>query len=106
MQFPSGIEIDRVDEEVGMDVLTVCVGADQNFVSLIVLGQLQRGRVSGDRVDCFAFREALYHVIEQYTVRLVVEIPVTNCCPSNSVFLSCMVYRITALMHPVVWPRL
>lgn len=56
-----------------MDVLTVCVGADQNFVSLIVLGQLQRGRVSGDRVDCFAFREALYHVIEQYTVRLVVE---------------------------------
>lgn len=54
MQFPSGIEIDRVDEEVGMDVLTVCVGADQNFVSLIVLGQLQRGRVSGDRVDCFA----------------------------------------------------
>lgn len=73
MQFPSGIEIDRVDEEVGMDVLTVCVGADQNFVSLIVLGQLQRGRVSGDRVDCFAFREALYHVIEQYTVRLVVE---------------------------------
>ena len=48
MQFPSGIEIDRVDEEVGMDVLTVCVGADQNFVSLIVLGQLQRGRVSGD----------------------------------------------------------
>lgn len=51
MQFPSGIEIDRVDEEVGMDVLTVCVGADQNFVSLIVLGQLQRGRVSGDRVD-------------------------------------------------------
>lgn len=73
MQFPSGIEIDRFDEEVGMDVLTVCVGADQNFVSLIVLGQLQRGRVSGDRVDCFAFREALYHVIEQYTVRLVVE---------------------------------
>ena len=73
MQFPSGIEIDRVDEEVGMDVLTVCVGADQNFVSLIVLGQLQCGRVSGDRVDCFAFREALYHVIEQYTVRLVVE---------------------------------
>ena len=76
MQFPSGIEIDRVDEEVGMDVLTVCVGADQNFVSLIVLGQLQRGRVSGDRVDCFAFREALYHVIEQYTVRLVVRRPI------------------------------
>ena len=106
-----------------MDVLTVCVGADQNFVSLIVLGQLQRGRVSGDRVDCFAFREALYHVIEQYTVRLVVEplggheirvdrfrLTVDTCdqllAPRTRSFLSCMVYRITALMHPVVWPRL
>ena len=73
MQFPSGIEIDRVDEEVGMDVLTVCVGADQNFVSLIVLGQLQRGRVSGDRVDCFAFREALHHVIKHHATFLMVQ---------------------------------
>ncbi len=56
-----------------MDVLTVCVGADQDFVSLIVLGQLQRGRVSSDRIDRFVFREALYHVVEQHTVRFVVK---------------------------------
>lgn len=56
-----------------MDVLTVCVGADQDFVSLIVLGQLQRGRVSADRIDCFAFREALYHVVEQHAIGFVVE---------------------------------
>ena len=37
MQFPSGIEVDRVDEKVGMNVFPVCVGADQDFVSLIVL---------------------------------------------------------------------
>ena len=37
-----------------MDMVTVCVGTDQNFIALIVLGQLQRGRVSSDRVDCFA----------------------------------------------------
>ena len=72
MQFPSGIEIDRVDEEVGMDVLTVCVGADQNFVSLIVLGQLQRGRVSSDWIDRFVFWEALHHMVEQHAIRFVI----------------------------------
>ena len=31
VQFLSGIEVDGVDEEVGMDVFPVCVGTDQNF---------------------------------------------------------------------------
>ena len=56
-----------------MDVLPVCVGTDQNFVTLVVLGQLQRRRVRGDRADRFAFREALHHVVEQHTVRFVIE---------------------------------
>ena len=56
-----------------MDVFPVCVGADQNFVSLIVLSQLQCRRVSGGRVDRFALREALYHVVEQHSVGFVVE---------------------------------
>ena len=73
MQFLSGIKVDRVDEKVGMDVFPVCVGADKDFIALIVFGQLQRGRVSGDRVDCFAFWEALYHVVEQHTVGFVVK---------------------------------
>ena len=73
VQFLSGIEVDGVDEEVGMDVFPVCVGADQNFISLIVLSQLQRRRMGGDRVDRFAFREALHHVVEQHAIGFVIE---------------------------------
>ena len=40
VQFLSRIEVDGVDEEVGMDVFPVCVGTDQDFISLIVLSQL------------------------------------------------------------------
>ena len=72
MQFPSGIKVDGVDEEVGMDVVTVCVGADQNFIAFVVLSQLQSGRVSSDWIDRFVFWEALHHVVEQHTVRLVI----------------------------------
>ncbi len=73
VQLLSGIEVDRVNEEVGMDVFPVCVGADQNIITLIVLRQLQRRRVSGDRIDCFAFGEALYHVVEQHAIGFAVE---------------------------------
>ena len=37
VQFPASVEVDGVDEEVGMDVFSVCVGTDQDFISLIVL---------------------------------------------------------------------
>ena len=51
VQFLSRIEVDGVDEEVGMNVFPVCMGADQDFISLIVLSQLQCRRMGGDRVD-------------------------------------------------------
>lgn len=54
-----------------MNVFPVCVGADQNFIAFIVLSQLQCRRMSGDRIDRFAFREALHHVVEQYAVGFV-----------------------------------
>ena len=73
VQFLSRVEVDGVNEEVGMDVFPVCVGADQNFIPLIVLSQLQRGRMSGDRVDRFAFWEALHHVVEQHAVGFVMQ---------------------------------
>ena len=73
VQFLSRIEVDRVDEEVGMDVFPVCVGADQDFISFVVLSQFQSRRMSGDRIDCFAFREALHHVVEQYAVGFVMQ---------------------------------
>lgn len=73
VQFLSRIEVDGVDEKVGMNVFPVCVGADQNFIPLIVLSQLQCRRMSSERIDRFAFREALHHVVEQYTIGFVVE---------------------------------
>lgn len=37
LQFPLGVEVDGVGEEVEMDVFPVCVSADQDFVPHIVL---------------------------------------------------------------------
>ncbi len=71
VQFLSSIKVDRVDEKVGMDVFPVCVGTDQDFIPLIVLSQLQRRRMCGDRVNCLAFWETLHHVVEQHTVSFV-----------------------------------
>ena len=73
VQFLSRVEVDRVDEEVRMDVFPVCVGADQNFIPLIVLSQLQCRRMGGERVDRFAFWEALHHVVEQHAVVFVMQ---------------------------------
>ena len=76
VQFLSRIEVDRVDEKVGMNVFPVCVGAGQDFIALIVLSQLQCRRMSGDRVDRFdrfAFWKALHHVVEQHTVGFVMQ---------------------------------
>ena len=73
VQFLPSIEVDRVDEKVGMNVFPVCVGANQNFISLIVLSQLQCRRMSGDRIDRFAFWKALHHVVEQHTVGFVMQ---------------------------------
>ena len=55
VQFLSRVEVDGVDEKVGMNVFSVYVGADQDFMALIVLSQLQSRRMGGDRVDRFAF---------------------------------------------------
>ena len=51
VEFPARVEVDGVDEEVGVDMVAVCMGADQNLVTLIVLSQLQRGRMSDNRID-------------------------------------------------------
>ena len=73
VQFLSRIEVDGVDEKVGMNVFPVCVGTDQNFIALIVLSQFQCRRMSGDRIDRFSFWKALHHVVEQHTVGFVMQ---------------------------------
>ena len=72
VELPACVEVDRVDEEVRVDVVTIRVGADQNFIALIVLGQLQCGRVSRDWIDRFVFWKALHHVVEQHAIRFVI----------------------------------
>ena len=119
VQFLSRIEVDGVDEKVGMNVFPVCVGADQNFIPLIVLSQLQCRCMSGKRIDRFAFWKALHHVVEQHTVGFVMQplgghevrvdrfrLAIDACDQPLPIELFCMVYRITAPMHPVVCPRL
>ena len=73
VQFLSRVEVDGVDEKVRMDVFPVCVGADQDFISFVVLSQFQSRRMGGERVDFFAFWEALHHVIEQHAVGFVMQ---------------------------------
>ena len=73
VQFLSRVEVDGVDEKVGMNVFPVCVGADQDFISFVVLSQFQCRRMSGYRIDRFAFWEALHHVIEQHAVGFVMQ---------------------------------
>ena len=73
VQLLSCIEVDGVDEKVGMNVFPVCVGADQDFIALRVLSQLQCRCMGGDRVDHFAFGEALHHMVEQYAVGFVMQ---------------------------------
>ena len=73
VQFAACVEVDRVDEEVRVDVFPVCVCTDQDFIPFVVLSQLQCRRVGGDRVDRFVFRETLHHVVEHRAALLVVE---------------------------------
>ena len=73
VQFLSRIEVDGVDEKMGMDVFPVYVGTDQNFIALIVLSQFQCRRMSGDRIDRFAFWKALHHVVKQHAVGFVIQ---------------------------------
>ena len=73
MQFLAGIEVDRVDNEVGMDVFSLGMGTHQNFMSIKILSQIQSRGVSNGRIDVRTFRETLHHVVEHRTVRFMVQ---------------------------------
>ena len=66
------LEADAVDEEVGVDVVTVNVGADQNLPPLEPLCQLQCGGVRGHGIYFFVRWEGLHHVIEHRATLFVV----------------------------------
>lgn len=73
MELPAVLQADAVDDEVGMDVFPVGVGADQDFAALEILRQLQRGGVGGGGIDRFSCRKGLDHVVEHPAAVLVVE---------------------------------
>ena len=51
VQFSAGFKIDRVDDEVGMDVFTVCMRTDENFMTTEIFSQLQSCGVRNSRID-------------------------------------------------------
>lgn len=67
------LEVDRVDDAVGVDVVTVYMGTDQHLASGEVFRQPPSGFVCLPRVDLFPFWEALYHVVEHHAAVFVVE---------------------------------
>ena len=73
VQLFAGVEIDGVDDAVGVDVLAVYMGADQHFAAVKVFCQPPRGFVSLPGIDRRAFWKALHHVVEHHAAVLVVE---------------------------------
>ena len=67
------LEVDRVDDAVGVDVVTVYMGADQHFTAGEVFRQPTCGFVCLPRVDLFSTWEALHHVVEHHAAVFVVE---------------------------------
>ena len=72
VQLFAGLEIDGVDDAVGVDVLPVYMGADQHLAAVEVFRQPPRGFVSLPGIDRRAFWEALHHVVEQHAIRFVI----------------------------------
>ena len=73
VQLFAGIEVDGVDDAVGVDMLSVDVGADQHLAAAEVLRQPPRGFVGLPGIDRRALRKALHHVVEHHAAVLVVK---------------------------------
>ena len=67
------LEVDGVDDTVGVDVVTVYMGADQHLTAVEVFRQPPRGFVGLPGIDRRALRKALHHVIEHHAAVFVVE---------------------------------
>lgn len=67
------LEVDGVDDAVGVDVVTVYMGADQHLAAGEVFRQPTRGFMCLPRVDLFPSWEALHHVVEHHSAVFVVE---------------------------------
>ena len=73
MKLFACLKVDGVDDTVGVDVITVYMGADQHLTAGEVFRQPTRGFVCLSRVDLFSTWEALHHVVEHHAAVFVVE---------------------------------
>lgn len=73
VEFLACLEVDGVDDAVGVDVVTVYMGADQHLATVEVFRQPTCGFVCLPWTDLFPFWEALHHVVEHHAAVLVVE---------------------------------
>ena len=73
VQLFLSLEIDGVDDAVGVDVLPVYMGADQHLTALEVFRQSPRGFVGLPGIGRRALWETLHHVIEHHAAVLVVQ---------------------------------
>ena len=73
VQLFAGLEVDGVDDAVGVDVVTVYMGADQHLTAGEVFRQPTCGFVCLPWIDLFPSWEALHHVVEHHAAVFVVE---------------------------------
>ena len=73
VQLFASLEVDGVDDAVGVDVLAVYMGADQHLAAVEVFRQPPRGFVGLPWIDSRAFWKALHHVVEQHTVGFMMQ---------------------------------
>ena len=73
VQLFAGFKVDGVDDAVGVDMLSVNVGADQHLTAVEVFRQPPCGFMGLPGIDGFALRKALHHVVEHHAAVLVVE---------------------------------
>ena len=67
------LEVDGVDDAVGMNMVTVYMGADQHLTAGEVFRQPTRGFMCLLGIDLFPSWEALHHVVEHHAAVFVVE---------------------------------
>ena len=67
------LEVDGVDDAVGMNMVTVYMGADQHLTAGEVVRQPTCGFVCLPWIDLFPSWEALHHVVEHHAAVFVVE---------------------------------
>ena len=69
----SGFQVDRVDDEVGMDMHSICVRCNHNLIAGNFFRHLQCNLMGDLRCQLFAWMEGLDHMIVHPSIRILME---------------------------------